>query len=224
MQRIDNRKNTCPFNIVISENEVKTHSDDRKLPTSTSQTPLNESVILPKVSESIIADSFETDASVDSSPSINIDTQKRDPHIPIDIETMAILSSMLENEEYETGISNNSERYFERLLKENKLAAMNGISVLFMNNYSVGGRKENILTGILHILSHLEYESIYPQGQMIAISALSHANREVEEYGIKCFEDWGHRDGIEKLRAIKFNSDWLREYAEEVISELSAGE
>ena len=35
---------------------------------------------------------------------------------------------------------------------------------------------------------------------------------------------WGHRDGIEKLRAIKFNSDCLREYAEEVISELSAGE
>lgn len=181
----------CPFNIVISESEVKTHSNERKLPLSTSQTPLNESVILPKVSEPIIVDPFETDASVDSFPSISIDTQKRDPHIPIDIETMDILLSMLENEEYETGISNKSERYFERLLKENKMAAMNGISVLFMNNYSVGGRKENILTGILHILLHLEYESVYPQGQMMAINALSHANREVEDMGLNALFRFG---------------------------------
>ena len=137
------------------------------------------------------------------------------------IESMAMLASMLSTETFETGISNPSEKYFIELIKKDRDAALNGINKLFMDNYSTNLHQTNILVGILHILSHLSYTDVYPIGQTIAICAFSHKNSEVEEFGIKCFENWEHKDGINKLKAIKFNSKWLQEYAEDVIKELS---
>lgn len=188
-----------------------------------SQTPLSDKKIFQEISSSDYNNSSGTNSLCKDDVSAS-NTDTREPLVPLEVETMTILASMLEDEAFDTGVSNASEKYFKKLLCENKVSAMNGISTLFMNNYSVQGRKINILIGVLHILSHFEYALVYPQGQMIAICALTHSNREVEEFGIKCFEDWGHKDGIEKLKSVKFNSEWLQDYAEEVISELSVGD
>ena len=64
---------------------------------------------------------------------------------------------------------------------------------------------------------------MYPHGQMMAMCALNHKNKYVAEYGIKCFENWGHPDGIEKLNAVQFAAAWLQEYAQDVIDELTNG-
>ena len=224
MQKVRFNGAVAAFDILIDDNIYsQNQSADIEPPVFDSQTPLSDKRIFQEIASNDYNNSSETDSSSNANVSTS-NTEKKELLVPLEVETMTILASMLENEAFDTGISNASEKYFEKLFCENKVSTMNGISTLFMNNFSVQGRKINILIGILHILSHFEYTLVYPQGQMIAICALSHNNREVEEFGIKCFEDWGHKDGIAKLKAVKFNSEWLQDYAKEVISELSVGD
>ena len=144
-------------------------------------------------------------------------------NIPIRPKDIQRLSALLENEIYENGIRNPSEIFFCELLKGNRLEALNAISVIFLSNYSTNTKKVGIAVGILHMLSHLYYEQVYPTGQFLALSAISHRDIELAEYGIKCFENWGNIDGIEKLKAVHFPTGWLQEYANQVICDLSEG-
>ncbi len=185
-----------------------------------SQTPENEVDIVKSLPSVVVDNPSDTFPSSKNSAD---STDNGRAVIPVEVEAMTVLSSMLESEDFETGISNLSEKYFRKLLDKNTIASMNSLSTLFMNNYSVDGRKTNILIGILHILSHLEYLRVYPHGQMMAMCALNHKNKYVAEYGIKCFENWGHPDGIEKLNAVQFAAAWLQEYAQDVIDELTNG-
>lgn len=141
--------------------------------------------------------------------------------IPIEPISVQCLISMLASEDCETGISNPSESFFVSLLNVNPINALNVLSTVFMNCYSLEPKKISILVGTLHLISHLDYEQVYPTGQVLAIAAISHKNAEVAEYGIKCFENWRHPDGVAKLKAIKFSSKWLQEYADDVIAEIS---
>lgn len=143
---------------------------------------------------------------------------------PSNPEFVAALSTMLEYEKFESGVSNPSEQYFRDFLKKKPLEAKSDLLTLFMDNYNSDGRKANILVGILHMISHLSYEEVYPQGPSMALIALSYRNNhEVNEFGIKCFENWEHPDGIDKLRATRYSSKWLQEYADAVVAEFDKG-
>ena len=140
--------------------------------------------------------------------------------IPVKPQLKAILSSMIDNEEVESGICNPSEKYFLKEYEEDHISALNELSVLFMDNYELGHRKAHLLVGILHILSHMKYEDIYPLGQYMAMIALQYSDREVQEYGIKCFENWDNVNGISKLKAVQYAAEWLEDYANDVINTL----
>ena len=144
--------------------------------------------------------------------------------VPIEQISVQCLISMLASEECETGISNPSESFFVGLLKNDRISALNVLSTVFMNCFSLEPKKITVLVGTLHLISHLDYNQVYPTGQTLAIAAISHNNAEVAEYGIKCFENWKHPDGAAKLKAIRFPTKWLQEYADDVIAEISEGE
>jgi hypothetical protein len=42
----------------------------------------------------------------------------------------------------------------------------------------------------------------------------------VREYGVKCFENWQHKEGIRILEQIKANERWLQNYINLVIHDL----
>lgn len=151
-------------------------------------------------------------------------TESQNKPIVVSIKDSAMLQSLLEKEDFESGIENPSERYFQELFIDNHDSTMNMLSKLFLDNYSTDGRKVNILVGILHIVSHKTYHEIFPIGQTLALAALSHKDNEVAEYGIKCFENWGNADGINKLSAVEFSTSWLCDYANQVIMELREGD
>ena len=153
-----------------------------------------------------------------------IETSTKGIIIPIEPISVQCLISMLASEDCETGISNPSEAFFMDLLKANSINALNVLSTVFINCFSLEPKKISILVGTLHLISHLDYEQVYPTGQALAIAAIGHKNAEVAEYGIKCFENWKHPDGITKLKAIKFSTKWLQEYADDVIEEISEDE
>lgn len=150
-------------------------------------------------------------------------TEGKMPTVFIETEKIAVLSSMLDSEDFESGISGNAENYFRKCLQENSVSTLNGLLKLFLSNFTLDSIKNHRVVGLLHIISHMEYEEVWPQGQTMAISALNHKNKQVAEFAIKCFENWGHPDGVEILNSINFATSWLREYAEEVVREIGEG-
>lgn len=77
-----------------------------------------------------------------------------------------------------------------------------------------------VLILLLHTISHFDYDSIKPNGQMMAISALSHDNLEVKDYGIKAFENWNQKKSIKMLQRLETSSEFINEYIKDVVAGL----
>ena len=134
-----------------------------------------------------------------------------------------ILTFMLQSDEYESGLTYASEEYFVDWLKENKDEAMQSVASIFYKHYQANQAKEaNIVIGILHMLSHLPYKSVFPIGQILAKSALSHENLGICDFALKCFDNWENKDSLATLKAVKFHAEWLQEYANSIISHLES--
>lgn len=153
--------------------------------------------------------------------SLDATARAQDPEHTISHDIVSALRSMMDDEIYESGVSAPSENYFKSEFRKNKLLALNSLNCFFLDNYKPGNTNEHYLVGCLHMISHMEYAEVYPIGQTIALVAINFKDStEVQEYGIKCFEDWGNADGVDKLSATNFSTKWLKEYASDVIDEL----
>jgi hypothetical protein len=126
------------------------------------------------------------------------------------------LKAMLQEEITEGGIVNPSEKIVESLYSEDKRKANILLNELFLKNFHVS----HIIVGVLHIISHFNYDLVSPEGPTMAIAALTHKDVEVREYGVKCFENWQHKDGIRILEQIKAGERWLQNYINLVIRDL----
>ena len=78
----------------------------------------------------------------------------------------------------------------------------------------------NLVVGILHIISHFDYEKVYPQGPTIALAALNINNPEIKECAVMAYENWSHVDSLSILKAIKVSETWLQEYINQVIKDI----
>jgi hypothetical protein len=134
----------------------------------------------------------------------------------VDIEQYIRLKAMLQEEITESGIANPSEKIIESLYSEDKRKANMLLNELFLKNFHT----PHIIVGVLHIISHFDYDLVSPEGPTMAIAALSHKDIEVREYGVKCFENWQHKDGIRILERIKADERWLQNYINLVIRDL----
>ena len=77
-----------------------------------------------------------------------------------------------------------------------------------------------IKIGILHTISHIDYEKVHPIGQSIALMGLTDPDDEVIEYSIKVFENWECKDAIPLLKGRQIKKKWLQEYLEDVVEYL----
>lgn len=151
---------------------------------------------------------------------VDVSTKKRKEPLNF-TRAEAQLLAVLKDEISESGYVNPSEDLFAKLLQEDRLKALNAISRIFMDNINEESRNNQILVNILHLLSHLDYKTIYPNAQLIAAMALNHSSDVVCEFAIKCFENWGTAEGAEKLKAVTYSREWLKGYAEEVIRDIT---
>jgi hypothetical protein len=138
------------------------------------------------------------------------------PDTVVDIKQYIRLKTMLQEEIAESGITNPSEKIVESLYSEDKRKANILLNELFLKNFYT----PHIIVGILHIISHFDYDLVSPEGPTMAIAALAHKDVEVREYGVKCFENWQHKDGIGILDQIKADERWLQNYINLVIRDL----
>lgn len=124
--------------------------------------------------------------------------------------------SLIKEEDFEFGFVSRSEELIASQLQINALATRNWLNEIFINHFD----NEVILIGLLRIISRFDESLIFPQGQTIALAALSHSNDEIKELGIRAFEKWCSAESLSILKKLNLNSAWLQEYVNDVINDL----
>lgn len=123
---------------------------------------------------------------------------------------------MLRNEIVEPGFISATELYLKSELRKNPFETKDWLNRILIDNL----KKPDILVKLLHIISDIDYNLIEPQGPTFALAASRHPDNEVQEYSIRVFEKWGNRESLEILKGVRFQEEWLQEYADEVINDL----
>jgi hypothetical protein len=118
----------------------------------------------------------------------------------------------------EDSVAGQSEFYIRSLLRENPLETRHLLQVIAFESFSFGNTC--VFLNLLHALSHLKQSEAFPEGQFIALGALSHKDDEVKEYAVKCFENWKCKDNIPILQNIKTAHQWLQDYIDDVVADL----
>jgi hypothetical protein len=230
--------NTLPvFMSVKAQNSSTRQNDNSNIKESKSTTDIFYSFILPpnkpfngfRIAENTKDVNFNTEdiTKIVESPSsehseykgkanILLAVQDSEPDTIVDAKQYTMLKIMLQEEIPESGISNPSEKIVECLYSENRQKTNILLNELFIKNF----HNLPVIIGVLHIISHFEYGLVSPEGQTMAIAALTHQDVEVREYGVKCFENWQHQDGIRILEHIKANEQWFQNYINLVIHDL----
>jgi len=129
--------------------------------------------------------------------------------------TQKLLNIIIE-EDFEYGFNSPSDLFIKELMKLNPNITKEWLNSIFIEHF----HDYRVVIGLLHIISHLEYYQINPQGPTMALAALSHASSEVRECGIRAFENWGSSESLKILKHVRCGEKWLQEYVEQVVSDL----
>lgn len=117
---------------------------------------------------------------------------------------------------FECGFENELDSFLRECLAKDGMATKEWLNEIFLEHFE----DVSVVVGILRAIAHLEYDEISPTGPTMALAALSHRDIEVRECGIRAFENWESRDGLEYLKAIRCEERWLQDYLERVIVDL----
>ena len=126
------------------------------------------------------------------------------------------LISLIQNEEFEYGIDTKADAFVRHYLNLDPPLTKEWINTIFIDNFA----DVFISVGLLRIIARLDYAEIYPQGQTMALAALSHENTEVKECGVRAYESWGTIDSLNELESLEVGIQWLQEYIDNVVSDL----
>ncbi|MBD3267528.1 hypothetical protein GF373_12745 [bacterium] len=117
---------------------------------------------------------------------------------------------------FEFGFHSQADEFVQQALKQYGVYARDWINDLFIRKFD----DSFLLSSILRVIAHFDYNQMYPQGITMAIAATTHSDIEVRECGIRCFESWEKPDNLRILRKLTFTEGWLNEYLQDVIRDL----
>lgn len=125
---------------------------------------------------------------------------------------------LLRDEEFEFGCQTESEEVISEQLRINALATRNWLNQLFVTHF----HDPAIVAGILRLIGRFSEFDIFPQGYTMALSALNHKNKEIQELGIRAFEEWGSAGSLYVLKQLNSDTKWIQDYIDEVIADLES--
>lgn len=126
------------------------------------------------------------------------------------------LLDLIREDDFEYGIDTKADMMARDQMKRNALATKSWLNSIFVENFD----NSTILVGLLRIVARLNYFDIYPEGQTMAVAALSNSNVEVQECGIRAFESWATLESVHVLESITVSAGWLQDYADQVVVDL----
>ena len=81
----------------------------------------------------------------------------------------------------------------------------------------------HVVTGILHSLSHYDYNDIALGGGMwIAMGLLRHEDIYVRDLAVRAFENWNSKKAIPALKSLNCGESWQQDYVDSVILALES--
>lgn len=120
------------------------------------------------------------------------------------------------SEYFEYGYTQPSERHLSQFSTE----FPGLIGELVQDIYLAESADTDVMLALLNAMASLNYETVRPHGQVLAIAALSNPAAEVKEAAIRVYETWGHREGAKILATVECPWPWLDDYRKQVISDL----
>lgn len=123
---------------------------------------------------------------------------------------------LLREQDFEYGVDTPADELIRKCLNENESITKQWLNELFIQYFA----DKAVIIGILRVLSHFRYHEVAPQGPTMAIAALSNANAEVRECGIRAFENWRTLDSLKVLKGVHCAERWLNDYLQQVIADL----
>lgn len=78
-------------------------------------------------------------------------------------------------------------------------------------------RDSLFVCSLLHTLSHMEYEEVFPHGPTMAMASLNHVDDKVVGYAIKAFSNWNTKTTLSLMRTNIPRFHWAKEQWEAVI-------
>jgi hypothetical protein len=126
------------------------------------------------------------------------------------------LLALIEEEDFEYGIETKTDMLVRHQMMLNALATKDWLNSIFVENFP----NAPVLVGLLRIIARIDYFDIYPEGQTMAVAALSHSNIEIQECGVRAFESWGTLESLKILENLTVSTQWLQEYINQVVIDL----
>ncbi|MDR0621330.1 MAG: hypothetical protein LBJ61_05580, partial [Deltaproteobacteria bacterium] len=146
-------------------------------------------------------------------------TSEEPTSVPIVIdkaETIMLLRIMAQDD-FVAGEISSSEIYIEEIAKEYGWQnTMRWLNSIYLDNYS----KPAILIGIMHCLSHFEFDNVKPEGQTMALGLLQHEDVFVRDLAIRAYENWNDKEALPILKSLSYDTKWLRDYVDAVVKAL----
>ncbi len=158
---------------------------------------------------------IESSNTTETYPGVENDINKKRLDIFKKNFTRGLIMLILE-EEFEYGLDTKADILVRKKMEQNSLATKEWLNTIFIESFN----NTRILLGVLIIVSRFDYSMIYPEGQIMATAALSHEDPEIQECGVRAFENWGNRHSLKILKNLKVTTKWLQEYINEVIDDL----
>lgn len=118
----------------------------------------------------------------------------------------------------ESGCAYDFELAFEKYYKKNKFVAIKLLSNLLHKYYS---DDLNVVTAILHTVSHYSYSDLGEAFVFQVLSLCNHRNKKIKKFALKIFDNW---DNVETLPLLEGTSAlrerWLENYRQNIIKHL----
>ncbi len=125
--------------------------------------------------------------------------------------------NVIRNDYFEAGIISQSENYILNIANTNNYEYIrDAANNLYLEYYN----DSHILTGLLIMMGTLSYEDALPQGQTMALGLLQHKEISVRDRAVQVFERWNSKKGLDVLKELHCDQEWLQDYVNKVIKYL----
>lgn len=120
----------------------------------------------------------------------------------------------LKEVDFEPGRRSLTQQYFEHLLQQDLFLAQKSLQTTFYD--AIVHKHKRVLWNVMIVLSQLPYDRMNPWASFMAMTATRLPFYDIQELGVRCYENWENKNACEFLAGCHFAENWLQEYANEV--------
>ena len=132
----------------------------------------------------------------------------------------SVVRDNIAEEYYEPGYMSLLQSHFLNIIKNNGNGDSLQRIINDIYNYATRIGSHILAHNIILTLSQLPISDLGTWASTLAIAATRSKYVDIQELGVRCFENWEDRSSCEFLKQCRFSERWLQEYAEEVCNDI----